>query len=190
LQEPATPVAPSKDVVLVNPATTSSQSEPSTTAIDAFKSIEEISVDPATSELLVKVPSELVGRMIGKNGLVIKELQSHSGAFINMAKEGEVFRIARISGNYPETHLCALMLVARFTPRDDVAKHEKLESLITEFKKMRPLKPFLVENFNVPAEHVGRIIGRGGHTIRELQEPVTPGSMFLRPSLASSHTAC
>eukprot|EP00047_Mylnosiga_fluctuans_P001668 m.221373 g.221373 ORF g.221373 m.221373 type:complete len:455 (-) comp10571_c0_seq1:123-1487(-) len=141
-----------------------------TAALEEFKTFEEISVDPATSEILVKVPSELVGRMIGKGGLVIKELQSHSGAFINMAKEGEVHRIARISGNYPETHLCALMLVARFTPREDTRKHERLDALIAAFKKLRPLKPFVVENFNVPAEHVGRIIGRGGHMIRELQE--------------------
>jgi len=140
------------------------------TNLEDFKTLDEISVDEGTSELLVKVPSDLVGRMIGKNGLVIKELQSHSGAFINIAKEGEVFRIARISGNYPETHLCALMLVSRFTPRDDSMKHEKLERLLTSYRKLRPLKPFVVENFNVPAEHVGRIIGRGGHTIRELQD--------------------
>jgi len=138
--------------------------------LEEFKTLDEICVDENTSELLVKVPSELVGRMIGKNGLVIKELQSHSGAFINMAKEGEVFRIARISGNYPETHLCALMLVSRFTSREDLAKHEKLERLLSSYRKLRPLKPFVVENFNVPAEHVGRIIGRGGHTIRELQD--------------------
>ena len=77
--------------------------------------------------------------MIGKNGLVIKELQSQSGAFINMAKEGDVYRIARISGNYPETHLCALLLVQKFTSREDAPKHDKLDALIRFYKKSRTM---------------------------------------------------
>jgi len=165
----------------------SQTSDEAVESLSEFRSIEEISVDPNTNELLVKVPSEQVGRMIGKNGLVIKELQSQSGAFINMAKEGEVYRLARISGNYPETHLCALLLVQKFTPREDSRKHDKLEQLIRFCKKNRPVKPFIVENFSVPEEHLGRVIGKGGHTLREIQEQSHAKIDLPKAAAASEH---
>lgn len=134
-----------------------------------FQSIEEISVDPSTSDLLVKVPSDQVGRMIGKSGQVVRDLQGKSGAFINMGKDGDTHRIAQISGNYPETYLCAVLLVAKLTPRENTAKHEMLDRLAQFFHKNRAM-PHVVESFAVPEEHLGRVIGKSGHTLRELQE--------------------
>lgn len=144
-------------------------SEESVEWLHDFNSLEEISVDADTQELLVKVPSESVGRMIGRNGQVIKDLQGQSGAFINMGKDGDVHRIARISGNYPETHLCALLLVQKFTPRENAPKQEKLETMIRFCRKNRN-QPHTVEEFAVPEESLGRVIGRGGHMLREIQE--------------------
>lgn len=168
-------------------ANTSMSSDVSESLRD-FGSLEEISIDAATHEILVKVPSALVGRMIGRNGLVIKELQSLSGAFINMGKDGEQFKIARISGNFPETHICALFLVQKFTPRDATAKHEKIESLLRHFRKQAPEKATVIEQVTVPAEHVSRIIGKGGSALREVQERTRAKIEIPRHSVPSEQS--
>lgn len=131
----------------------------------------EISVEP-NGDVLVKVPADLVGRMIGKHGTVIKELQLQSGAFINMAKEGEVFRIARITGDQWEARLCACLLVDKFTPADNTEKRTCLEDLISHYRAVgnRPARAYQVESMSLPPDMVTRLVGRGGLLLRELQD--------------------
>lgn len=131
----------------------------------------EVSVEP-NGDVLVKVPADLVGRMIGKHGTVIKELQLQSGAFINMAKEGEVFRIARITGGQYEARLCACLLADKFTPADNTEKRARIEELIAHYRAIgnRPARVYQVESMSLPPDMVARLVGRGGLLLRELQD--------------------
>lgn len=163
---PHSPAASASDLTMGSPGTSKEQEEMERQLLR----IEEVSVEGA--DVLVKVPADLVGRMIGKHGTVIKELQLQSGAFINMSKDGEVFRIARISGGQAEARLCACLLVEKFTSADNAEKRARLEELIAHYRVVgnRPVRQYVVESFTMPAETLARIVGRGGLLLRELQD--------------------
>ncbi len=93
-----------------------------------------------------------------------------------------------MSGTAEQTQLCELLLMLRLTPREDTARLETLRASLERFavcshrhqKWSIPLNSFVSFFFPlqaryteaqvaVPAEHVGRIIGRNGQTIRHLQ---------------------
>jgi len=178
-QEPTTPLQPASESE--NAASSSDDPE-----LREFASLEELSVDPSSHDVVVRVPSPLVSRLVGKSGAGIRELQSLSGASINMSKDGGPLRAARISGNYPETHLCAILVMQKLTPRDQSAKHTRLAALAAYFRS-KCERSYVMEHFNVPVEHVGRIFGRGGLVLREIQEQSRAKIEIPRQSVPSEH---
>lgn len=76
----------------------------------------------------------------------------------------------------------------KLTPRDQSAKHTRLAALAAYFRSKCEVciwlppampdipssnvvqRPYVVEQFTVPVEHVGRVFGRGGLVLREIQD--------------------
>lgn len=95
----------------------------------------------------VKVPSELMGTLIGRGGSNIRNIQEKTGARINCGDEGtQEYRIVTIQGT-PEAAQLA-------------------ESIIHETILNQPL--VLSHEMWVPATACGRIIGKGGESIRSI----------------------
>lgn len=94
----------------------------------------------------VKVPNDLMGTVIGRGGCTVKNIQEKSGARVNCNDESssEKYRVVTIQGT-PESAQLA-------------------ESMIHEIIMNQPL--IISHEMWVPARACGRIIGRGGETIR------------------------
>ncbi|EGD75849.1 hypothetical protein, variant [Salpingoeca rosetta] len=115
---------------------------------------------PATETItkIAYIPDDHVGRVIGRQGSTIRQIQELSGAHMDIAKEcrpGEYQREVTVTG----------------TP----AQVEKCEELIRKKVSGESLPPAPTRSANdtiitIPDEMVGRIIGKGGCTIRELQD--------------------
>ena len=65
--------------------------------------------------MVVSIPDDMVGRVIGKGGSTIKELQDQSGAHIDIAKEstGTGQREVTISGDTNQMTYCNMLLQAK-----------------------------------------------------------------------------
>lgn len=61
------------------------------------------------------------------------------------------------------------MLVKLQLPSTDQAEIVQLQAELAELQ-LKEEKPLLIENIEVPMQHVGRIIGKGGVYIRLIQE--------------------
>lgn len=151
--------------------------------VQEFCSMDEFSIDPDSHDVLVRVLSPLVPRLVGKSGAGIKEVQSLSGASLTLSKERGT-HCARISGTYPETHLCAVFVAQKITPREETVKHTRLAALATYFRS-RCQKSYVEEQFVVPVEYLGYIIGKGGVTLREIQEQSNAKIEIPRQSVPS-----
>ena len=103
----------------------------------------------------VQCPQALVGRLIGKGGDTIKDLQRRSGARI------------QIDQNYPEgqSRLVAVEGAAHCVR----AGVELVRSLIGNSPAVGNGAPGRLATFECPKQLVGRVIGKGGETINELQ---------------------
>jgi far upstream element-binding protein len=69
----------------------------------------------------MRIPAEHVGRVIGKSGQTIRQIQELSGAQIDLPREsnpGESFRVLTITGSEPEVAYCAQLLQLKITPRE------------------------------------------------------------------------
>lgn len=150
-----------------------------------FSAMEEFSLEPTSRNVLVRIASPLVPKLVGKSGAGIRELQNLSGASVNVSKDGAV-HIARISGTFPETHLCAILVAQRLTPRDHSARHTRLSALAAYFRS-KCERAHVVEPFAVPVEHVGRVFGWGGRMLREVQELSRAKIEIPRESVPSEH---
>lgn len=76
---------------------------------------------PVTTRSM-KIPSQHVGRVIGKNGQTIRQIQELSGAQIDLPKEsrpGEDFRVLTVTGTEPEVNYCCQLLQIKITPREE-----------------------------------------------------------------------
>ncbi|KAL8016985.1 putative K domain-containing protein [Plasmopara halstedii] len=141
----------------------------------------------------MKVPRDLVGYIIGRGGETIRDLQMKSGAHIQIVREEEgapqtADRFVNITGN-EETLANAQKLIQNliderqqnqtagvFRERDD-------QDRMARYGGINPDGTESVEIL-VPNERVGLIIGRGGCTIKAIQQrtgtsvtiPQTPDS--------------
>jgi len=122
----------------------------------------DFSADPTTPEAherrqrreTVPCPQSLVGRLIGKQGETIKDLQRRSGARI------------QIDQNFPEGHPRLV------TIEGDAQSVQSGVELVTALIGNSPAAIGLAGNlatFECPKNLVGRVIGKGGETINELQ---------------------
>ena len=98
----------------------------------------------------VKVPRSVVGVIIGKSGANIKKIEKDSGARINMKDEEESSengeRIVLIQG--------------------EREKAKRAEILVKKIIAEQPV--IRTEEIFIPARACGRIIGKGGQTIRNM----------------------
>ncbi|XP_058806260.1 far upstream element-binding protein 3 [Phymastichus coffea] len=123
----------------------------------------------------IRVPDKMVGLIIGRGGEQISRLQSETGCKIQMASEsgGGVERICTLTG-----------------PRDAVNRAKELVLSIVNQKKDEPIPganpPYPgpagpaasailsghpgYQEIMIPGPKVGLIIGKGGETIKQLQE--------------------
>uniref|UniRef100_H2LEN7 Far upstream element (FUSE) binding protein 1 n=1 Tax=Oryzias latipes TaxID=8090 RepID=H2LEN7_ORYLA len=108
-----------------------------------------------------KVPDGMVGFIIGRGGEQISRIQQESGCKIQIAPD---------SGGMPERS------VTLTGPQDSIQAAKRLLSEIVE--KGRPAPAFhhndgpgmTVQEIMVPASKAGLVIGKGGETIKSLQE--------------------
>lgn len=70
-------------------------------------------------ELIVRIPNESVGRVIGKKGAHIKKIQVDSGARVYLPKDcapGTAYREMKISGGLRQVRACVAILSRSMTP--------------------------------------------------------------------------
>ncbi|KAJ1451835.1 hypothetical protein M885DRAFT_528702 [Pelagophyceae sp. CCMP2097] len=103
----------------------------------------------------VECPQSLVGRLIGKQGETIKDLQRRSGARI------------QIDQNYPEGQP-RIVTIEGSSACVDVGC-ELVRSLIGNSPAVGNGAPGQMTTMECPKQLVGRVIGKGGETINELQ---------------------
>ncbi|KAG3012736.1 hypothetical protein PC121_g15048 [Phytophthora cactorum] len=136
--------------------------------------------DAPSSSFDMKVPRELVGYIIGRGGETIRDLQMKSGAHIQIVREEEGApqtpdRFVNITGNQESLDLAQRLIQnllderqqnqssgAGFRERDD-------RDRMARYGGINPDGSDSVELL-VPNERVGLIIGRGGCTIKAIQQ--------------------
>lgn len=104
------------------------------------------------------VPNEHVGRVIGRGGSTIRHIQDLSGAHMDIAKEcrpGQNVREVEITGTGEQIESCKNFI-------DMKVRGESLPASTS-----RSANECII---TIPDDMVGRIIGKGGQTIRELQD--------------------
>lgn len=107
----------------------------------------------------VPVADHQVGRLIGKDGGNIRQMESASGAQVNVPGECEPGTTARnitIRGSVESVQYCKQLLEQKV--REDGGNPEA------------PTGDTVTKVTYIPNDHVGRVIGRGGTTIRQIQE--------------------
>lgn len=111
--------------------------------------------DGSVSELIA-VSKHLVGKLIGKAGTTIQQLQQSTATNI------------QIDQNESPEHPDAKLVTLRGAPEHVAAAKESIKQLLEE--ALAPQEGEVEERITCPAGIVGRIIGRGGETIRSLQQ--------------------
>ncbi|EGB09340.1 hypothetical protein AURANDRAFT_23946, partial [Aureococcus anophagefferens] len=103
----------------------------------------------------VHCPQALVGRLIGKQGDTIKDLQRRSGARI------------QIDQNFPEG--TPRVVTVEGSAQCVALGVQLVRSLIGNSPAVGNGNPGKMTTFECPKALVGRVIGKGGETINELQ---------------------
>ncbi|CAG5896425.1 unnamed protein product, partial [Menidia menidia] len=128
---------------------------------DAFSSMGGMGGPPRSTSEEFKVPDGMVGFIIGRGGEQISRIQQESGCKIQIAPD---------SGGMPERS------VTLTGPPESIQTAKRLLTEIVE--KGRPAPAFhhndgpgmTVQEIMVPASKAGLVIGKGGETIKSLQE--------------------
>ncbi|GFR62170.1 tudor and KH domain-containing protein [Elysia marginata] len=103
----------------------------------------------------MSVPKKAVGSIIGKQGVVIKQIQKESGARVKFFDRDE----AGESGGGPTSQRSLVILgTAEAAQQAELMIHQ----VIAEIPEV------LTEEIEVPHYSIGRLIGKGGKTIREM----------------------
>ncbi|KAK7232622.1 hypothetical protein SO694_00035225 [Aureococcus anophagefferens] len=120
----------------------------------------------------VHCPQALVGRLIGKQGDTIKDLQRRSGARI------------QIDQNFPEG--TPRVVTVEGSAQCVALGVQLVRSLIGNSPAVGNGNPGKMTTFECPKALVGRVIGKGGETINELQRrPAASTSPAASPSTAA-----
>lgn len=124
--------------------------------------------DPANPLKVVVMPvsNEVVGRVIGKGGTTIRQIQDLSGVHLEVAREpaaGSSMREITITGNEAQIEHCQRLVRAKMEGQDLPARGTPAAF---------GLAPGVPGEMKVciPDDMVGRVIGKGGSTIREIQD--------------------
>ncbi|KAF7222055.1 transcript variant X6 [Nothobranchius furzeri] len=128
---------------------------------DAFSAMVAMGCPPRSTSEEFKVPDGMVGFIIGRGGEQISRIQQESGCKIQIAPD---------SGGMPDRS------VTLTGPPESIQAAKRLLSDIVE--KGRPAPSFhhndgpgmTVQEIMVPSTKAGLVIGKGGETIKSLQE--------------------
>eukprot|EP00698_Gefionella_okellyi_P022090 TRINITY_DN7274_c0_g5_i1.p1 TRINITY_DN7274_c0_g5~~TRINITY_DN7274_c0_g5_i1.p1 ORF type:complete len:442 (-),score=142.58 TRINITY_DN7274_c0_g5_i1:36-1361(-) len=109
----------------------------------------------------IEIPNSMVGLVIGRGGEKIKELQEKSGASIQIQKDSEIdsaseFRPLTVAGTREQTDMAKALILALVRETQAAGKLPQFGGQATDIW--------------VPQSYVGTVIGRGGETIRQLQQ--------------------
>lgn len=120
----------------------------------------------------LKVPNAMVGFVIGKGGEHIQKLQSQTGVHVQIAREqdmkpGETHRSIVLKGNPDAVAECKRMI-------DEVISNRQQNSVSGSGQPkqhtQREMDHSFIVKVKVPNNKVGIIIGKGGATIKTIQE--------------------
>jgi far upstream element-binding protein len=123
-------------------------------------------------ELQLQVPNPMVGLVIGKGGENILKMQSQTGVQVQIAKEqemrpGETLRSIVLKGRHDAVLECKRMI-------DEIISNRQQQAPNTfgqpKFFVTREMDHAFVVKVQVPNDKVGVIIGKGGMTIKSIQE--------------------
>jgi predicted RNA-binding protein YlqC (UPF0109 family) len=113
-----------------------------------------------------------VGRIIGKKGQTITDIQERSGAMVEIPQHcepGTAFRRIVIRGTSDQVDYCSV-LVRLQLPSQSEADIAALQQEVQDLQGRRPVANALaLRVIEVPMQHVGRIIGRKGAFLRQLK---------------------
>ena len=110
----------------------------------------------------ISVPSNKVGKIIGRRGAMIRELQEKSGCKIDVTDEQvEGQTVIRLSGAVEDIEK-AKVLLARIYQDDSRSNQQGQEGEPTE-------------QFDIPEDKCGLVIGSRGSKIREIQSDTGVG---------------
>jgi len=128
---------------------------------------------------VVEVPMEHVGRIIGRHGQYLRQLKETTGATVTLPRFSmhgapHTHQIFTIMGSVDEVAACESVLRSKLqecvsTPQGSPGQHsggQRSRNSAGPAPGKTPRQVLLVE---VPNEHVGRVIGKGGAAIRDLQ---------------------
>jgi len=102
-----------------------------------------------------------------------REIQMQSGVHIDIppaCEEGTNHRKVRISGTPEAIQAAQDILTWRVAGERSAAAATTSASATTATIESQPTAPATEKEVKIPGEHVGRIIGRQGSTIRQIQE--------------------
>ena len=115
--------------------------------------------------LNVTVPASAVGKIIGKAGSTIRDLQDRFSVKVNVPKvaPGSTSAVeVKVSGDDKSNVSAAVSEISSLAAASQAPRAPRTAE--------RPERtPFVKSSVTVPQTAVGRIIGRGGETIRDLQ---------------------
>lgn len=119
------------------------------------------------AEEVCEVPDKHIGRVIGKGGQTVRTIQGISSTHIDIPNEcapGTDVRMVKIRGTLNNISYCR-KIIAEY-----VSKGEDATMPLPSENEADPTKPITCKTIHVPDEHVGRIIGKGGATVRMIQD--------------------
>lgn len=124
----------------------------------------------------IKVPNNIVGYIIGKGGETVQKLHSQTGAFMQIAKETDM--------KPGDTHRSILLKGDKSRVADLRSKIEELVSSKTGGGRsnnsvLQDLDTPIVMKVPIPNDRVGLLIGKGGATVKAIQEKT--GTTILIP---------
>lgn len=117
--------------------------------------------------LQIMVPDRTVGLIIGRGGETIRDLQERSGCHVNIVGENKSvsgYRPVNLIGSAAsQQHAKDLIF--------EIVESDQKGISIKDLHSRRQEDPFgkLNDNIKVPGDAVGMIIGKGGETIRDMQ---------------------
>lgn len=135
----------------------------------------------------IMVPDRTVGLIIGRGGETIRDLQERSGCHVNIVGEQKSvngLRPVNLIGT-KEASARAKALIMEIVDSDSTKGLNKDKPANPQVDQFGGDK--IHDNIFVPSEAVGMIIGKGGETIKEMQN-ITACKINVTPSSGSGET--
>lgn len=124
--------------------------------------------DGSATSKIVHVPNDMVGKIIGKGGATIRQLQDLSGAHVDVAKAplgNEPTRRVTLTGSYEQVEKCNEYIEMKLAGQSLPGATGGMGA-----PGMAPIMSDSEMRVQIPNDMVGKVIGKGGETIRSIQD--------------------